>query len=68
MDNQNFSQAVEQSSDVKAYSPKPIEEMTDSEKLDEILYWMRECGRALSELQNGSMMKNIMGMFGGLGK
>lgn len=49
---------------VEQHSPQqPINEMSDREIAEETLYWLREAGRALQELQNGgmaSMMKTMM--------
>lgn len=49
---------------IKPTEPKPIKDMTDSEKLDEILFWLRQTGAALAQIQQqgiGSMMKMFMG-------
>lgn len=42
---------------------RPISEMTDSEKLDEMLYWLRYAGQALAAMQSGPMGKMIGNMF-----
>lgn len=49
-------------------SPAPISQMTDREIAEETLFWLREAGETLSQLQSGgigSMMSSMMGgMFG----
>lgn len=43
---------------------KPIEEMTDRELAEETLFWLRETGKAIAEIQKqglGGIMKSIMG-------
>lgn len=48
---------------------RPIDEMTDREIAEETLYWLRQAGAALAQLQSGgigSMMSSMMGnMFKG---
>jgi hypothetical protein len=45
--------------------PRPLNEMTDSEKIDEMLTIMRTVGQALAEMQKSGPMKMIAGMMGG---
>ena len=48
---------------------RPIENMTDREIAEETLFWLRQAGATLAQLQNGgigSMMSQMMGsMFSG---
>lgn len=48
---------------------QPISDMTDREIAEETLFWLRQAGATLAQLQNGgigSMMSQMMsGMFGG---
>lgn len=48
---------------------RPIQNMTDREIAEETLYWLRQAGAALAQLQSGgigSMMSSMMGnMFKG---
>jgi hypothetical protein len=42
---------------------KPIENMSDREIAEETLFWLRQAGAALVEIQNGgigAMMKSMM--------
>lgn len=42
--------------------PRPVEEMTEREMLEEIIYKMRYVGGVLQQLSDNPMIANMMGL------
>lgn len=47
-------------------TPRQISEMTDREIAEETLFWLRQAGQALAQLQKGGIGAMMSGMMGNM--